>query len=153
MPFQGFAQNPEGPVGAGIDSIIIQDGQVVSFASGVRMNEDHEIEGIRTIGYHGDRDFKSMGYTASFDVDTYVLRGENVAGALALPGYLPDGTYNLNKVGYFDFVVADVHTLNVLFTMLACKLSTSSVDFPARGLNTRSTTWRTRSIVPGVFTS
>lgn len=153
MPFVGEAQNPEGAVGAGLDSILIQDGQVVTFASGVNFDEDFELEGIRTLGFHGDRFFKSMGYTASATIETYVIREPNVAGALATPGWQADGKFNLNTAGEFDMVIADVDTLAILFTMLKCKLSTQAVQFPARGLNTKSTTWRTSRILPGIETS
>lgn len=50
MPFLGQATNPEGAVGAGLDSILIQDGVIVTFASGVNFDEDMELEGIRTLG-------------------------------------------------------------------------------------------------------
>lgn len=49
------ANNPEGAVGAGLDSIVIQDGNVIAFASGVNFDADYEIEGVRTLGFHGDR--------------------------------------------------------------------------------------------------
>ncbi len=44
------ANNPEGAVGAGLDSILIQDGNVIAFASGVNFDADYEIEGVRTLG-------------------------------------------------------------------------------------------------------
>ena len=153
MPFVGQAANPEGAVGAGLDSIVIQDGVVVTFASGVNFDEDFELEGIRTLGFHGDRFFKSMGYTASMTVETYVLRRANEPGALGTPGWQADGTFTLNTAGEFDFVIADVHDLTVLFTILKTKLSTQAVQFPARGLNTKSTTWRSSRIIPGLDTS
>lgn len=153
MPFNGQAANPEGAVGAGLDSILIQDGRVIAFASGVNFDADYELEGVRTLGFHGDRFFKSMGYTASVTIETYVIRRANEPGALATPGWQADGTFNLNTAGEFDFVVADVHTLAILFTMLKCKLSTEACQFPARGLNTKTTTWRTSRILPGLETS
>lgn len=50
MAFNGTAANAEGAVGAGLDSILIQDGEVVAFASGVNFDQDYELEGIRTLG-------------------------------------------------------------------------------------------------------
>lgn len=50
MPFVGTASNPEGAIGAGLDSILIQDGNIVAFASGVNFDTDYELEGIRTLG-------------------------------------------------------------------------------------------------------
>lgn len=153
MPFTGIASNPEGVVGAGLDSIIVQDGKIVSYASNVSFDEDWELEGIRTLGYFGDRYFKSMGYTARVNVDTYVLRGANIPGAVATPGWQADGTNNINTAGLFDFVILDLHSLEVLFTLLGVKLATTNVQFPARGLNTKATTWRAMRILPGLKTS
>lgn len=151
--FTGQAQNAEGPVGAGLDAILTQDGKVIQFASGVNFDTDWEIEGIRTLGFHGDRFFKSMGYTANATIETYALRGKNVQGALGTPGWQTDGTNNINTAGEFDFVIADVNTLEVLFTMLSSKLGSESVQFPARGLNTKTTNWRISRIVPGIESS
>ncbi len=62
-----------------------------------------------------------MGYTASATMETYVIRRANEPGALATTGWQADGSININTAGEFDFVIADVHTLVVLFTMLKCK--------------------------------
>lgn len=153
MPFSGNAVHPEGPVGAGIDSLVVQDGKIVTFASGLRFSEDFELQGVRTLGFYGDRFFKSMGYNANFNVDTFVLRGENIDGALQTPGWQWDGSNNINKAGYFDFVIMDLHSLEVLFTLIACKFGTQDVDFPNQGLNTKTTTWRTTRVLPGLQTS
>jgi len=153
MPFTGLAGNSEGPVGAGLDSLITQDGRIVAFASNVNFDEDFELEGIRTLSFYGDRFFKSLGYTANATIETYVLRGSDVPGALYTTGWQADGSYNLNTAGSFDFVMADLSTLDVLFTLLACKNASQSVQFPARGLNTKSVQWRVSRIIPGLETS
>lgn len=153
MPFTGTAVNSEGPVGAGLDSLLLQDGRIITFASGVNFDEDFELEGIRTLGWHGDRFFKSLGYTANVTIETYVIREPDNPGALATAGWQADGTFNLNNAGEFDFVIADVDTLIILFTMLGVKQSTQNVQFPARGLNTKSTGWRASRILPGLQTS
>jgi hypothetical protein len=151
--FKGRAINPEGPVGAGIDSIMVQDGRIVSFAASVNYNQDFELEGIRTLGFHGDRYFKSMGYTARATVETFLLRGSNIEGALATPGWQPDGSCNINSAGMFDFAMLDLHTLEVLATLLGVKLGSEDVQFPSRGLNTKSTQWRVMRVLPGLHTS
>lgn len=151
--FKGIASNSEGPVGSGIDSILVQDGKIVMFASNVSYSEDWELEGIRTLGFFGDRYFKSMGYTARVNVDTYLLRGANIKGALATPGWQPDGTNNINTAGAFDFVLMDLNSLEVLTTLLGVKLATSDTQFPARGLNEKKTTWRAMRVLPGLQTS
>lgn len=92
-------------------------------------------------------------YTANATIETYVIREKDVAGALKTPGWQDDGTFNLNTAGEFDFVIADVTSLEVLFTLLGVKLSNESVQFPARGLNTKSTSWRVSRILPGLNTS
>ena len=153
MPMTGFAANTEGPVGAGLDSILIQDGRVVTYAAEANIDEDFELEGIRTLGYHGDRFFKSMGYTASIRIGTYLLRGANNPGALLTPGWQANGTFNLNNAGEFDFVLADVDTLVVLVSCIGVKLSTQGTQFPARGLNTKDTNWKISRVLPGLETS
>ncbi len=147
------AINPEGPVGAGIDSLLVQDGNIVTYASGVNFNQDWELEGIRTLGYHGDRDFKSLGYTANVTIETFVLRGKDIPGALLTPGWQWDGSCNINKVGLFDFVIMDLHTLEVLNTLIGVKLGNEDVQFPSRGLNTKNTQWRAMRILPGLQSS
>lgn len=141
------------PVGAGLDTILIQDGRIVTFATEANIDEDFELEGIRTLGYHGDRFFKSMGYTASIAIGTYVIREASNKGALATPGWQADGRFTLNTAGEFDFVLADVDSLTVLVTALGVKLSTQGIQFPARGLNTKSTNWRISRVLPGLETS
>lgn len=153
MPFTGQASNPEGPVGAGLDAILTQDGSIVTFASGVNFDIDWELEGIRTLGFHGDRFFKSMGYTANVSVETYTLRGANVEGALATPGWQNDGSNNINTAGAFDFVISDLDTLTVLYTLISTKLGSESNQFPARGLNTKTTNWRCARVLPGLSVS
>lgn len=148
------AINDEGKIAAGLDTILMQDNQIISFASGLNFDEDFEIEGIRTLGFHGDRFFKSMGYTANITIETYVIREANAEGALQTPGWQTDLSFNLNTNGEYDFTVHDITDVNqILFTMMGVKLSTQSVQFPARGLNTKSTAWRASRIVPGLTSS
>ncbi len=151
--YSGNAITPEGPVGAGIDSILIQDGKIVSYASGINYDQDWELEGIRTLGHHGDRYFKSLGYTGRFTIETFLLRGQDMDGSLITPGWQPDGSCNINTSGLFDFAILDLHSFEVLATMVSCKISNDSVQFPARGLNTKSTQWRTTRILPGIQSS
>lgn len=151
--YPNLAGNSEGLAGAGLDAIITQNGKLVAYASSLNFDEDFELEGIRTIGYYGDRWFKSLGYTANCSIETFVLRSKALAGALTTTGWQPDGTYNLNTAGSFDFVIADLNTLEVLFTLMACKNNTINTQFPARGLNTRATQWKVSRIIPGLNVS
>jgi len=84
---------------------------------------------------------------------SYLIREGNIEGALELPGYKPDGTFNLNQTGTYDFVASDVVSLKVLETGIACKLASSNTDYPNNGMNTRNTTWKSRAILPGIETS
>jgi hypothetical protein len=153
MPFRGSAATPEGAVGAGIDSILVQDGRIITFASDVSYSVDYELEGIRTLGFWGDREFKSLGMTGNANIGTYLLRGKDVEGALGTPGVQADGTVNINSAGLFDFAMLDLFSLEVLITLLGCKLGNEDVQFPARGLNTKATQWRFSRPVPGLSTS
>lgn len=94
-----------------------------------------------------------MGYTASLSTETYVIRRADEPGAISTTGWDSTGQFNMNIAGSFDFVIADVNDLTILFTALGCKLSTENAQFPARGLNTRSLNWRTSRILPGLDTS
>ena len=153
MPFFGSASNPEGPVGAGIDVVLVQDGRVVGFATDSTISEDHQLEAVNVLGVHGPLFFKSMGYSANLDIGTYVLRERDNPQALWTPGYQFDGSYNLNTAGGFDFVIADVDTYTILATALNCKLATSSIQFPLRGLNTKATNFMATKVLPGIETS
>ena len=141
------------PVGAGLDTFLAQDGRFITFAQSARTNVDYETIGIRTLGFHGDRGFKSQGYSANLEVMSYLIREGNVEGALELPGYTPEGRFNLNSTGTYDFVLSDVASLKVLETAVACKLATSNSDYPNNGMNTRNTNWKSRAILPGIETS
>lgn len=153
MVFTGLAGQSEGPVGAGLDSIITQDGRVVGYASECNVQEDYELEGIRTIGFYGDRFFKSMGYTANMTIGTYLLRRRDEPGALFTTGWQADGSFNLNTAGAFDFAFADLGSLDILLTAIACKNNTVDTAFPSRGLNTKQVTWKVSRVLPGLETS
>ena len=153
MVFTGFAQNPEGPIMAGLDALALQDGRQVDYASEITADADHMIDPITTLGHHGPRDHKSMGYDATLSINTFLLLGENVNGALFLPGWQADGSYNLNTAGSFDFTITNVYTGVVLKTALKCKLATESLAVPNRGLLTNATTWKSARILPGIQTS
>ena len=74
----------ETPVLAGLDAIVKYEGKTIGYATNVSFDEDFELQGIRTLGFHGDRDFKSMGYNCNVTVGTFVLQG-SVDDALPTP--------------------------------------------------------------------
>ncbi len=153
MPFIGQTGIPEGPVGAGIDVVIVQNGHVVSFATSLSANEDFQLEAIRVLGLHRPLFHKSMGYEANMEIETYVVREGEHPGALWTPGWQADGTLNINTAGLFEFSVIDVDTFQVLMTALNCKLSSQNAQYPNQGLNTRGTSWMLTHILPGLETS
>lgn len=53
--FRKFKFGQDTPVMAGLDCIVKADGKIVAYATGVTMDEDFELQGIRTLGFHGDR--------------------------------------------------------------------------------------------------
>jgi len=146
---------PEGnaPVGAGIDSIIMQDNRIIAYASDFSTSEDFALEGIQTLGFYGNRDFKSLSYDANITIGTFLLLGEDIEGALSVPGWRPDGSNNINSAGYYAFTVMDIHTLTVLSTALGCKPSGRDLNIAVGALNTLQTRWRSKLVLPGLQTS
>ena len=80
--FQGAQDDP--PVMAGLDAILYVDGKEVGWATNVSFDEDFEIQGIRTLGVHGDRGYKSQGYNCTVTVGTFVLE-QDVDDNLPIP--------------------------------------------------------------------
>jgi hypothetical protein len=154
MPFYN-GSTPEGnaPVGAGIDSIIMQDNRILAFTSEFSIDEDFRLESIQTLGFYGARDFKSLSYNANININTYLLLGEDVQGALSIPGWRPDGTSNINSSGYYAFTAIDIHTLTVLLTALGCKPGGRNVNIAVGALNTLGTRWQSKAVLPGLQTS
>ena len=153
MTFTGVAQNPEGPVLAGLDVVILQDGRQVNFANEVSADVDHMMEPINVLGVHAPLDHKSTGYGANITTNTFLLLGEDVGGAISVPGFGPGGSTNVNTAGSFDLTLADVYSGIVLRTALKCKINTESLNAPNRGLLTNGLQWVCARIIPGVQTS
>ena len=152
MAFNGYATREEGIVGAGMDSILCQDGRLIAYASDVNYRSNYELEGIRTLGFSGNRDFKSLGYTGDADIGTFLLRKapQDADGYLATSGWQSDGSNNINTAGYFDFAILDLNTKEVLVTLIGAKLDSENTSFPSKGLNEKKTTWKVMRIIPGL---
>lgn len=139
----------EMPVLAGLDAIVKMDGKVIGWATNVSFDEDFELQGIRTLGFHGDRGFKSQGYTCSITVGTFVLQAD-------VPDALPVPTRRtILTSGMVDFELLELVTSKTLFILKQCKCATAGVTFDSGSLSTKNTTWRCREAIPmnvsGVF--
>ena len=130
----------ETPVLAGLDAIIKYNGQQVGYATNVSFDEDFELQGIRTLGFHGDRDFKSLGYNCNLTVGTFVLTG-TIDDALPTPTRA-----TIIKTGLVDFEILDLISGQTLYILQSCKCATKGVVFDGTGLATKNTTWRCREV-------
>jgi len=130
----------ETPVIAGLDAIVKYEGKTIGFATNISFDEDFELQGIRTLGFHGDRDFKSMGYNCNVTVGTFVLYG-NVDDALPTPSRA-----TILKTGLVDFEILDLNTGDTLYILQSCKCATVGASFEGTALATKNTTWRCREV-------
>lgn len=148
-------QQPESsaPVGAGIDSVIMQDNRILAYTTEMSISEDNSLQGIETLGFYGNRDFKSLSYITNITLGTFLLLGEDISGALSVPGWQPDGTNNINNSGFYTFTGLDIHTLTVLFTVLGCKMGGRDINIAVGALNTASTRWMGKMLLPGLQVS
>jgi len=144
---------PQGPIGSGIDSFLMQDNTILAYTTDLSISEDYMLEGIQTLGYYGFREILSLGYDANMTMGTFLLRGANVAGNLSLPGWQPDGTININNAGRYTFTILDVHTLTVLLTVMGAQYGGGDLTIAQGAINNRQTRWRARMVVPGLATS
>ena len=130
----------ETPVLAGLDAIVKYNGNQVGYATNISFDEDFELQGIRTLGVHGDRDFKSMGYNCNVTVGTFVLQGD-VSDALPTPS-----RSTILQTGLVDFEILDLVTGETLYILQSCKCATKGVSFEGTSLSTKNTTWRCREV-------
>jgi hypothetical protein len=124
-------------------AIVRYEGKVIAYATGFDFDEDFELQGIRTLGYHGDRDFKSMGYTCSFNVGSFVLTGGAIEGALPTPTRATILTTKLT-----EFEVIDLATGSTLYILQGCKCGGKGTTLDANALATKATRWRAKNVKP-----
>ena len=129
----------ETPVLAGLDVIVKYNGSQIGYATNVSVDEDFELQGIRTLGFHGDRDFKSLGYNSNVTVGTFVLQGD-VDDALPTPT-----RQTILQSGLVDFELLDIEG-NTLYILQSCKCATLGVSFEGTSLATKNTTWKCREV-------
>lgn len=141
--FSGSA-NPDLPVLAGLDAIFKYEDKVVGWATNVSFDEDFELQGIRTLGFHGDRGYKSQGYNCTVNVGTFVLQG-TITDNLPTPTretILTSGTVKMELI--------DLTTGKTLYILQDCKCATIGVNLDSGSLATKATTWRCRKVIPKV---
>ena len=141
-----------GPVGSGIDCILTQDLVQIGYSTDLNINEDYKVEGIQTLGFYGFRNFMSMGYSCEFDMGTFLLRGDDLTGAISLPGWKNDGTIDINSNGLYDFVGTDASKLTALFSLIGCQYTGGSLKIAQGELMTRATKWKAYRMLPGIKT-
>jgi hypothetical protein len=147
------AGEPRGPVGSGIDCLILQDNTILAYATDFNPSEDYMLDGVQTLGYYGFRYFQSLGYDLNITMGQFLLRGANIEGSVSLPGWQSDGNNNINSSGLYTFTGIDVHTLTVLFTVIGAKYGGGDLTVAQGSLMTRQTRWRARMMLPGLQTS
>lgn len=135
----GFETN----VLAGLDAIVKQDGKQVAYATNINFDEDFELQGIRTLGFHGDRDFKSLGYNCNITIGTFILQGSDVDSVLITPT-----RSTILQTGLVDFEILDLNTGETLFILSSCKCATKGASFEGTSLAVKNTTWRCREVKP-----
>ncbi len=137
------------PVLAGLDAVLKINGEIVAWATNVSFNEDFELQGIRTLGYHGDRGYKSQGYNASATVGTLLLLGDQA-------DHVPMETRRtILRSGLVDMHIlapvgpeGDTSEADLLYILSQCKVGTQDVTFDSGTLVARNTTWRCREVIP-----
>jgi hypothetical protein len=136
------AADPELPVLAGLDAIVKLEGKIVAWATNVSFDEDYELQGIRTLGKHGDRGYKSQGYNCTVTVGTFVLVG-SIADNLPVPT-----RRTILTSGLVDFELLDLNSGKTLYVLRGCKCATHGVNLDSGSLSSKSTTWRCMEIIP-----
>lgn len=142
-----ITRTAELPVLAGLDSIVKVDGRIVGWATAFSWSEDFELQGIRTLGYHGDRGWKSMGYNCSANCGTLMLFADATTND-ALP---METRKSILRSGFYQFEMYGPNAAGDqkhLFTLADCKCGTQDMTFDSGTLVTRNTTWRVREVLP-----
>jgi len=130
------------PVIAGNDAeVYMEPNELIAWATDLSIDEDFELQGIRTLGVHGDRGFKSVGYNCNFNVGSFVLNKK----ALETLPYETRST--ILKSGLINFFVKDKVTGEVILKLKYCKLATHNRTFAANDMAKRTTTWRAREVL------
>lgn len=137
------------PVLAGLDVVLKVEGEVVGWATNVSVDEDFELQGIRTLGRHGDRGYKSQGYNASVTVGTFVLVGD-LTDRLPTPTrrtILSSGMVDMEIVGEVG-PNGEEDNADTLYVFRGCKCGTKNMTYDSGTLVAKNTTWRCMEVLP-----
>ena len=136
------------PVKSGIDAIVTQNGKVVGYATEVTLDEDFQLESIITLGFHGARGFKSMGYDGSITVGTFILNPELDDGTPVTDNLEVEQRRTILQNNEYTFELIDLKTQQVMLKALGCVNSNNNWSISAGALASKNTTWKCREIVP-----
>jgi len=127
---------------SGIDAVVKQNGEIVAFATDVSIDENFSMQGIKTLGYHGDRGFKSTDYSCRFTVGTFMIR-KGASGHLSTP---TRRTIIMSTPSEFELI--DSSDGKILGRVKGAKLDSKSNKIQAGQLVSKNTTWVAREFVP-----
>jgi len=126
---------------AGLDAKLFMDNKEIGWATNVSFDEDFELQGIRTLGYHGDRGYKSQGYNCTVTIGSFVLMGvfDNAVATPTRSTILTSGAISMELMDQNG---------NTLYILKQCRCATKGVNADSGSLATKNTTWRCREVIP-----
>lgn len=127
---------------SGLDAVVKQNGNIIGFATDVSIDENFSMQGIKTLGYHGDRGFKSTDYSCRFTVGSFMIRkgATNTLKASTRRTVLTDAPS--------EFELLDVTDGAVVGRIKGCRIDSKSYRLQAGQLVSKNTTWFAREFVP-----
>jgi len=126
------------PVIAGNDAFVKIDGKKVAWATDITVDQDFELQPVRTLGHHGDRGFKSVGYNANFTVGSFKLLKSAKADE-ALP---QETRTSIITSGLATFEIIDSITGDVFAILSKSKIATDNMTFANNDMAKRTTNWK-----------
>lgn len=136
------------PVKAGLDAIFTQNSRTIGFATEVSIDEDFMLEAIVTLGYHGPRGFRSLGYDSNMTVGTMILDPLNADGSQVTDNVITATRRTINTIEDFTFELIDLITSQVFLKASQCKPSNNSWSMAAAQLSNKNTQWKVREVLP-----
>lgn len=125
---------PDLPVVAGLDATVFQSGKLIGWATDAGFDEDFRLEPIETLGRHGPRGHKSVGYQCTFRVSAFVLF-EFEPDSMNVPS-----RRSIIQSGALDFQFVEKFSGALMYDVRKCKCASNSVNID-RSLSRKSTRW------------
>lgn len=141
MPVLEQPPTPELPVVAGMDVLILQNGRLMGWTTDGGFDEDHHLEPINVLGFHGPRGHKSTNYSATFRLSAFVLSQPEL-DRLDVPT-----RRTILTSGMINFQLVEKVTGVVLYEIRGCKCATNSVNID-QSLARKSTRWEVTEVIP-----